>query len=679
MKYLKKTLSLLLVVLMFVNMVPSVFAAEGDPNITLTADKESLTVGEKLTVTVACDQAITNAFGSSMKISVDNSVFELVEEECSTAYDLTNMVAGKGWVKLSTYDLNYALEVSGTIATLVFKAVATAESSSVSLSELEIVDENGDYFACNAPAALNVAVVAVPVAKGYTVTAEADKEANIGENVSVSFTVGNTEANVTEYNAYDLTLTYDTAKLSYVSATAADADASIREADGTLRVIGYGESKALGTAVVTLNFTTLAAGDAAVTVSAAAVDNRANAPDKNTPAATLADDTTVITVAEKYNVTLGEGLTADTLVAESGKNYTFKATDYENYDYVVTATINGSSITVTDNGDGTYTIPGAAITGPITVSAAMTGKEQTVTVQGSGAADVVAESKANYGTDYTFTVNKAVGYTYTVTASVNGTAVTATDNGDGTYTIAGASITGPVTVAVTKTADVEESKKVTVSKPAYVSGAEGGVKGEDYSFTITTEPGYTYSEPSVTVNGKSVEVTKDENTGAYIIPGDKIDGDIVIRVTRTSSTGIAVTEYITLDEKSMYLITVSNVTEAGNIAKYAGSSMYWSPSYNAYAWLVVSDKNLTEMETEAANNVTVAAGTAAATIAYAGDVNMTNKTDVNDAQLTYDMYKARYDGFETVSMEKFLRADVNVSRAVDTQDAAAIVAAIQTP
>ena len=207
----------------------------------------------------------------------------------------------------------------------------------------------------------------------------------------------------------------------------------------------------------------------------------------------------------------------------------------------------------------------------------------------------------------------------------------------------------------------------------HISGADSAVKGEDYSFTITTEPGYTYSEPSVTVNGKSVEVTKDENTGAYIIPGDKIDGDIVIKVTRTSSTGIAVSEYITLDEKSMYLITVSNVTGEGNIAKYAGSSMYWSRSYNAYAWLVVSDKSLAEMETEAANNVTVAAGTAAATIAYAGDVNMTAKTDVNDAQLTYDMYKARYDGFETVSMEKFLRADVNGSRAVDTQDAAAIV------
>jgi len=48
--------------------------------------------------------------------------------------------------------------------------------------------------------------------------------------------------------------------------------------------------------------------------------------------------------------------------------------------------------------------------------------------------------------------------------------------------------------------------------------------------------------------------------------------------------------------------------------------------------------------------------------------------DANDAQLTYNIYNAHYDAFdETVTMEKFLRADVNKDGNVDTTDAAAII------
>lgn len=47
--------------------------------------------------------------------------------------------------------------------------------------------------------------------------------------------------------------------------------------------------------------------------------------------------------------------------------------------------------------------------------------------------------------------------------------------------------------------------------------------------------------------------------------------------------------------------------------------------------------------------------------------------DINDAQLVYDIYNGTYLDFTKVSMEKFLRADVNASKNVDSADAVVIV------
>ena len=60
-----------------------------------------------------------------------------------------------------------------------------------------------------------------------------------------------------------------------------------------------------------------------------------------------------------------------------------------------------------------------------------------------------------------------------------------------------------------------------------------------------------------------------------------------------------------------------------------------------------------------------------------GDVNGTGLTDVNDAQLTYDMYNTKYSSFDVVSMLKFLNADVSGDKKVNTADATAIVSLIK--
>ena len=79
------------------------------------------------------------------------------------------------------------------------------------------------------------------------------------------------------------------------------------------------------------------------------------------------------------------------------------------------------------------------------------------------------------------------------------------------------------------------------------------------------------------------------------------------------------------------------------------------------------------MKAEAAAKVKVAEGTSAGTVDYSGDVNGTGLTDVNDAQLTYDMYNTKYSSFDVVSMLKFLNADVSGDKKVNVTDATAIV------
>ena len=55
-----------------------------------------------------------------------------------------------------------------------------------------------------------------------------------------------------------------------------------------------------------------------------------------------------------------------------------------------------------------------------------------------------------------------------------------------------------------------------------------------------------------------------------------------------------------------------------------------------------------------------------------GDVNGNNRVNIVDAQLAYDIARAVYTDFSAVSMEGFLKADVNGDASVDAVDAFAI-------
>lgn len=520
--------------------------------------------------------------------------------------------------------------------------------------------------------------VAAQASIRYSVSASPDQTTDVGKTVIMYVTVSGGS-----YNAYDLALTYDAARLTYVSGQAADKGASVTEKNGSIRVIGYGEDKSASTAVVTLTFRTKAAGTAKVVISSAKIDAGANAPTKNAPSATIRRSTTQFIVQPQFTVKLDEGLASDSLSAAAEEDYTFRATDPLHYDYKPSAKIGGKDVTVKDNGDGTYTIPGGEITGNITVKANRTPKTYKVTFKGE---DLSGEKTAAYNTPYHFKLNRKAGYSYVLRVTIGGKSYTGYKAEDGGYVIPGAAVTGDIVITAQKTkinsgggsssggsGGGSSAKYVSVSFIG--SGADDAVgkkttrRGSEYTFRIDRKDDTDY-DVSARVNGVTVKCTYDSKKDIYRIPGSAVTGDITITVTKGAT--VEVNAYVTLDRQSMYLVTYSGSVADGHVPMYDGQNMYWSEAYNAYAWLVVSSADEKEVVRAAQNSITIGEGEAAASIDYSGNVDLSGRIDGDDAHLDRDVYNAKYT-LASMVMHKFLNADVNRDRKVDVKDAVWIV------
>lgn len=504
-----------------------------------------------------------------------------------------------------------------------------------------------------------------PTVTGYTVTAGETVSANVTETAKVTLTIGNEDE--TTYNAYHLTVSYDNDKLTY---TGINTDATVKDEDGTLTISGYGADRTCGTNDLELTFTAQAPGDALVTVLTANIDKSANAVTEDAPAATLTEDSTKVIIGG-YTVDLSDDFTGPGAVAPNA-DYTFTAKD-THYDYSFTdSTMGGETVAVIDNKDGTFTIK--AVTGNLVIKDTKTPKSYEVQVTGDGASDVDAPETATYLTDFSFTLTENEAYTYRLTVTVDGDALVATAK-DGTYTIDGAKVTGDIVITVERTLKPVTTTTVnfTGSGSADVDGGTSQTAdiGKSFSFTITKADGYDYT---VTLNGEDLQ--PDEN-GTYTIPGESVtSAPITVTVEKTGHIDLDVTTYIQLNGKTMWLVTASGTVTENMVLAYDGNAMFWSDEYEAYCYLVISDQELTAVKAEAKVNLGEA-NAEKVSIVYDCDVNGSKLVDINDAQLTYDMYNGKYDTFEAVSMIKFLRADVNGDKVVSTLDAAAIVNAIQ--
>lgn len=527
-----------------------------------------------------------------------------------------------------------------------------------------------------------------PAAEGYTVAVSGNTTIQTGEEAQVKLNITHSDAAEKNYAAYSMKVSYNKDVLTYKSFS--DTTATVTDDEnGSLTILRYGEDLPFD-GNLTLTFTGASVGKSDVMVTEAKVDKSANANVQNAPKAAVTGSAT-ITVAQTYNVTKPEGnIVNGASTVKAGEDYTFTLNNGLDGTYMdVSYKIGDGEFKNLTPVDGKYTIPADEITGDITITAV--GKTYNVTKAGTGAENVTLNGNtATYDTDYTFTLNKVDNYAYTVTVTAGDKTVTPTLDADGkTYTITGTEIIGNVVINVTKTANAVQINFIGSGAAEVVKGISQTAKpGTDFAFTITKEDGYEYTVTAAKADGTVVTV-KDNGDGTYTIAGTDIAAGDVITVTvekkliETKYT-VEVTQYVKLDGKAVFLITAKLAGSAklsdGKVLAYGSDAMFQNAERydGAYAYLVISDKSLDEVKAEAeADGKITEVDATAQTFKTDGDVNGTGLVDINDAQLVYNIYNAKYDSFDNTTMAMFLAADMNGSKTVDVNDAAAVVAKIQ--
>jgi len=680
----KKIVSILLTLAMVLSLVPAVFAAD-EPTITMSADKTSVAPGETVTLTVSLDKD-TVVDGAGFKIDFDKEAYEYVKKVPDTFDDTTNenVANANGWVRavyLNTKPSKPTTWSAGKLDTFTFKA---KEGANTSTATFKLTIENLEKYNPDDPAH-NIKVahkvvggeLTIPVetaaAKGYTVSLGADKQVASGQIVEIPVAIGNNDGKTT-YNAYDMTFSFDPAILTLNMEATSTEGYRVIPGSGTVRIVRYGKAAELGDAL-TLSFVAAGQGKSDVKVTEACVDTNANAIEFDAPAAAILDDTAVITVSG-YTVTLPDGFTrtdAEGSVIAAGGTLTFKPAD-PNYDYTVTVTVGGGeATTVSPDEDGIYTVPN--VNGNVVVSSTKTPKTFTV-AQGD---DTTGAATATYQTDYTFMLTPADGFVYKMAVTIGGKAYTGftaqvNDDGTTTYTIPGADVIGNIVINSNKQVKPLETYKVT-----FAGAGAGDATGEstvqekaNYTFTVAKQKNFEYTI-TATMGGKDVTITEGANN-TYTIAN--VTGDLVITIEKKSTLTmeVAVSEYVQMDNKTVFLVTVTGTPEEGKAFAYGEDVMYKTTAYgdNVYSWLVIVDKNEAFDQATAEAKITQASATAEE-VKQSYDVNETGVVDINDAQLTYDIYSGKYTDFEKVSVRKFLRADVNLDKAVNSTDAVAVV------
>lgn len=579
--------------------------------------------------------------------------------------------------------------------------------------EFYYVEDTGFDHGADDPIAVDIipssSSITVPkVETGYSVSMGADQQVAAGQQVRIPVTVASSEKYITGFNAYDMTFTYDPAALTLNTTSNAAANLTVEDNNGTVRVRRYGAPLALGEALA-LDFTAKATATSTVKLTNAKFDLDANSINFDAPEATISDADTVVN-ANNFTVTLPDAFTSDeTRLVPKGGSFTFKPVD-SHYTYTFTVKM-GDTVTegLTFGANDTYTIEN--ISGNVEVTyTGKTPKQYDVEYVFFDDKDPLLQKdvtkgpeKATYLEDYSVTVTPRAGLSYAIHYEIrypNGTrsdqvSLTPVANADGTitYTIPGSKIDGTVYFLIST--DKVTGYAVLVTGNGAEDQAPGNgtsvPKDMPYYLKLNERENCTYKvtayyQPidSITAVNMPAKVRSLGN-GTYVVdptPYTKLSGyaptwRLVVNVEKVSQKAeeVSVSRYLELNDKTMMLITVKGTPEGGKAFTYDGNTMYKVNAYGTdqYAWLVIVDKGQTLTQEEAAAKVAISAADNVVTITLGSDVNMTGKVDVNDAQLVYDMYNGTYSDFTKVSVEKFLRADVNANKAVDHTDAVAIV------
>lgn len=676
---------------MLLSLVVSSFAQ----SFTFAPDKQKVKAGEDVTVTVKINEKVENITSFALNLYFNSDLFTykagksfqnatIVKGEEGTAPDQYKVI---NWIDMSG---NGAIEAGDFIS-----ATFTAKEDLNAKTEAEfkvVMDKINTIMVGDAEKPQFddsiFTVTVTPVSAAYSVSAAAmNPSITVEEDTQVALKISNDVSET--YNAYYLEVNYNSDLLAYKSIS--PADASVIDSNGTLKIAGYGSDKTCGTDNIVLTFTGKTTGQADVTVQSAKVDALANAAEKDAPAAAIETATATIAVGS-YQVTLPDDFTGAGTAAP-GSDYTFTAKDPSlTYDFTG-STMGDEEVTVVKNPDGSYTVKN--VTGTLVIKAAAL---VTIEETGNGWSDVSRNGwtqsgdTVKAGNALNLTIEPKDGRTYVVT--VNGTELTAISRpgiAQQIYTIPANMVTGSkLTIDVSYTEEgsitiIETGdawSDVTVRGTWDVGGGVINKSLVDSVFTLQLKlaPGKTKDDYVVTINGevKTLKRQGRNYSTSFTPSGVAVDGKITIDVSYkkvTPAYTVSVTEYVKLNNQSIFLVTASGDVADGQVLAYSGSQMYWSEKYNAYAWLVISADTLDTVKTAAESAITAVDGTKV-TIAYNGDVNLTGSVDINDAQLVWNMYNAKYEDFTSVNIRKFLEADMNGDKTLDTKDAAAIVGII---
>ena len=729
----KRILALFMAVGLVIGLLPSAaFAAEGrSPIVVSTADKTNVKPGEKLTITYTLAHDLDYMTALDIVLRYDATLFQFVSTDIDGSVWFDNPTQNGAYgadsqalVRIRQYnDDNEETIVAGKICSVTFAAldnISGAQTASffngttgVSRSSIE-VDEETLYvkdgaFNHGESDPIKVTITPdgagpIPTATGYTVSMGADQQVAAGQQVRIPVTVASGEKGITGFNAYDMTFTYDPAALTLNTKTGDAANLTVEDNNGTVRVRRYGDAVPLGEALA-LDFTANKAASSTVTLTNAKFDLDANSINFDAPDAAISDADTVVN-ANNFTVTLPDAFTSDeTRLVPNGGSFTFKPVD-SHYTYTFTVKM-GDTVTegLTFGANDTYTIE--KISGNVEVTrTGKTPKQYDVKykIDEDVEQDVTkGPETVTYLNDYSFVVTPRAGYSYRVIYSVdNGdpfvhtviAVPTANDDGTLTYTIPGKEIVGGVEIWID--ANTESGIPVVFTGNGVEDAASGNAssmgKNMPYYFTLNQREScdYTvtaYYQPlASSTASKRPATVRSLGNGKYVVEAVNYNDylyvyahswNLVVKVEKVSHSAeeVTVSKYLELNDKTMMLVTVKGTPEGGSAFTYDGNTMYKVEGYGTdrYAWLVIVDKGQTLTQEEAAAKVAISAADNVVTITPSFDVNRTGKVDVNDAQLVYDMYNGTYSNFTQVSVEKFLRADVNATKVVDHTDAVAIV------
>ncbi len=324
----------------------------------------------------------------------------------------------------------------------------------------------------------------------------------------------------------------------------------------------------------------------------------------------------------------------------------FTFTPNENYRIdSVYYTVNGViQDNITDNGGGSYTIPGSSITGAVSVTV------ETQETRTFVFATAAGEDKGSLSGTTSFIIDMGE---YITAEQLENVIINETPGYSFTGWMVDDTISGQ---AVVVPAEVPADRDITFyaqfgytdfdvtdnnNAANIISGLENGYAhlNTDIEFEIKDSIAVTYVGYSIG-DGEAVKLTADDE-GNYTVPGSVITGDVTIVTNVVPGGGftfISKADYMgeainAFDDNRKIAVLDADELERGNYALTNGREFFWSDRYGAYVMIVDAGETAKTMNAK----LTVNENGTLRPVDYSGDLNGTGVVTAGDGGMLNDI------------------------------------------